>query len=68
MNTIEDQTGSRKRQKNSKNKIYNHIKKKNSAGGRVMKLEDRLVEITQIISQRKKEKYEVKRHVEENQK
>lgn len=33
-----------------------------------MKLEDRLVEITQIISQRKKEKYEVKRHVEENQK
>lgn len=28
MNTIEDQTGSRKRQKNSKNKIYNHIKKK----------------------------------------
>ena len=27
-----------------------------------MKLEDRLMEITQIISQRKKEKYEVKRH------
>lgn len=33
-----------------------------------MKLEDRLMEITQIISQRKKEKYEVKRHVEEKQK
>lgn len=50
--------------KNSKNKMYSHIK--NSAEGRVMKLEDRSVEITQIISQRKKEKYkEVKRHGEE---
>lgn len=33
MNTIEDQTGSRKRQKNSKNKIYNHIKKKTQLEG-----------------------------------
>lgn len=33
-----------------------------------MKLEDRLVEITQIIPQRKKEKYEVKRRGEEKQK
>lgn len=47
--------------------MYSHIK--NSAEGRVMKLEDRSVEITQIISQRKKEKYkEVKRHGEENEK
>lgn len=44
--------------------MYSHIK--NSAEGRVMKLEDRSVEITLIISQRKKEKYkEVKRHGEE---
>ena len=40
----------------------------NEAEEQKTELEDRLVEITQIIPQRKKEKYEVKRRGEEKQK